>query len=211
MTPIMTALTDQLWQEYLTAVDNEWNTSALAAIDFLHELRPENTFYAYVRGKALRVVGRRTEAERMLLEAHADYIGNEIYAVELALGDVCRDSNRPREAEEWYRRALTSAPNQTAPYVFLAGFLASQERFAEACAVLERGTCATGDPDEVYLNLALNRRALGDLHGARTAAQRALEITPDYDEARKKLTDIEEAILLVEKYRPRVTHALRDD
>ena len=210
-TAAVVALEDQLWAEYLTALDGERPTAALVAIEFLHELRPRNTFYAYVRGKALRVVGRHTEAEQLLLEAHANFMGKDIYCVELALGDVYRDAGRPRQAEEWFRRALASAPDTTAPYVYLAGFLASQERFAEACAVLEGGMNAKGDPDEVQLNLALNRRALGDLDGARVAALKALQLSPDYEHARKTLTDIESAIGMRAVYQPRVANVAREE
>ena len=152
-------------------------------------------------------MGRSREAEPLLLEAHSDFHGEAIEWVEMVLGDVCRDTNRPREAEEWYRRAMTSAPGTTPPYIFLAGLLASQERFAEACAVLEQATTASGDVDEVHLNLALNRRALGDLDGARTAALTALQITPNDEDAQRVLTDIESAIRMREHYGARVTRA----
>lgn len=207
----VTALQDQLWAEYVAAVDNDHPTAALAAIEYLHELRPQNTFYGYLRGKALWTIGRCAEAEERLLEAHADFWGRDIEWVEMTLGDVYRDMLRPQEAERWYRQAVASAPGTTAPYIFLAAFLARRERFDEACDVLERARGATGDLDEVNLNLALNRRALGDLERARAAVLSALEITPDYDAARQRLADIDAAIRTREQYRRRLERALRDN
>lgn len=207
----MIALKDQLWAEYRTAVDNGWPTAALAAIECLHQLEPQNTFYGYIRGKSLRIVGRCKEAERLLLEAHADFWGKEIQSVEMALGDVFRATNRPLEAEKWYRRAVASAPNTTGPYVFLAGFLASQERFSEACKVLEQATGASGELDEVHLNLALNWRALGDFERARAEALKAIQITPDYEAAQRTLADIESAIRMREQYEIQVRRALREE
>ena len=52
----------------------------------------------------------------------------------------------------------------------------------------------TGPTDEAYLNLALVHRAEGQYEQALAYAQKALEMTPDYEEAKMAFTDIEQAL-----------------
>jgi tetratricopeptide (TPR) repeat protein len=104
--------------------------------------------------------------------------------------------------------ATETNPASTGPWVMLGGFLANRQRFREACEILERGLNAEGDRDEVYYNLGLNKRTLGDLEGARECFQAALRITPDYSAVQSSLSDINEAIQLRDEFGPQVERVI---
>ncbi len=91
------------------------------------------------------------------------------------LGLLYQDSGRFAEAERWFTAATRTAPGDTGPWIFLGGLLARSERFAEACAVLEKGLHAEGDVDEIWFNLGLNKKGLGDYLGAKECFQQALK------------------------------------
>lgn len=96
-------------------------------------------------------------------------------------------------AEDAFRKALI-LDDSTVSYVYLAGALARQECFAEAIQVLEKALLINGDTDEVLLNIALNRRAMGQLLEAKVSLELALLLTPDYTEAKEVLNDISAAL-----------------
>ncbi len=112
----------------------------------------------------------------------------------MSLGQLYRDLGRLDEAERWFRRATETAPDDTAPWVYLGGFLARCERFADACAVLERGLKAKGDLDEVWLNIGLNKRGIGDYQAAKECFEMAISISPTYADAIAALADLNGAI-----------------
>ncbi len=100
------------------------------------------------------------------------------------------------------------APSKTAPWVMLGGFLARRQRFQEACEILEQGLKAEGDVDEVYYNLGLNKRTLGDVEGAKKCFQAALAISPDYTKAQESLRDITETQRIINEFAAEVERAL---
>lgn len=67
-------------------------------------------------------------------------------------------------------------------------------RLPEAVADYEAWLAQTPDDPDAWRNLAYARAGAGDLHGARAALQRSLELVPDQPEARERLRLIEERL-----------------
>ncbi len=189
------------------AHDSQYPSVQMVVAQFGYRLFPNDPWWATQYGYAMSVIGRDAEAERALLAAHPHRDKNR-ERVEWLLGEVYQHQGRFDEAEKWYRLATTTAPSSTAPWVMLGGSLASRQRFRDACEVLEQGLHATGDVDEVYYNLGLNRRTLGDLEEAKKCFEAALAITPDYTLAQTALQGITEAIQITNEFATQIEQAL---
>ncbi|MCS7043862.1 MAG: tetratricopeptide repeat protein [Bryobacteraceae bacterium] len=102
--------------------------------------------------------------------------------VEAALGQCYEALIRFEEAEKWFRSAITrrDAGRQMAHLAY-ARFLTRQGRAAEAVPV----AAAAQEPEtpEARFELALALSQCDRLEEALRAAQRALELRPDYEEA----------------------------
>jgi tetratricopeptide (TPR) repeat protein len=144
---------------------------------------------------ALRLVGRFNDALTVLhrLESEMEIVNWRVY---LFRGQTLRDAGRFSEAEMCFRQTLAMIPESTIPYVFLAEVLTAQEAFSEALGVLSIGVEKEGDSDEIYLNIAINHRALGNLSEAQRNLELSLVLNPEYEEAKALLHDIMSAIVL---------------
>jgi tetratricopeptide (TPR) repeat protein len=203
---IMSGL-DSLRIRLVEAMRTSNPTAELTIGEFGYRLYPNDPWWATQYGRALAQIGRDSDAERILLAAHPKRAKNREH-VEWTLGKVCAHQGRFEEAEKWFRIATETNPDDTGPWVMLGAFLANRQRFREACEVLERGLHAEGDRDEVYYNLGLNKRTLGDLQGAQECFEAALRICPDYSLAQSSLSDITEALRLRDEFGPEVEQAI---
>ena len=146
---------------------------------------------------ALRMVGRRSEAMAAYEELEILSVPEDKQSlIFLFKGQALYDQGKFRAAELAFVSAC-ALDESTTPRIFLAGALAAQERFLDAVAVLSEARERPGDPDEVYLNLALNQRALGMLSEAVLSLESALRLTPSYPEAEEQLVDVRAALEFV--------------
>lgn len=83
-------------------------------------------------------------------------------------------------ADELFRRALDAAPNFTRARNNYAAFLYSQGRIAQACDQLEQAThnIDYGDRAQLFTNLGLCQRKLGNIEAALASLRRAQEVNP---------------------------------
>lgn len=145
---------------------------------------------------ALRQVGRRQHALLKYAElADLPVPESKVWLVSLYMGETLYEMGRFAEAERSFRQAC-DRDSTTVPRVYLAGALAAQERFEEALVVLSNALSCEGDTDEVWLNLALNQRTLGDLKGAERSLIEALTISPGYPAALVALADVRTALYI---------------
>ena len=107
--------------------------------------------------------------------------------------------SKPADAETHFRNAWQMNRQSTVPAIFLADALIKQEKFAGAKTVLLEGLSAEGDVDEVYLNLGCVARAMGEYADARRYFLKALEISPEYPQAKRGLADVEFWLSFLEK------------
>jgi tetratricopeptide (TPR) repeat protein len=99
------------------------------------------------------------------------------------------------QAASWYRCSIESAPDHASGYIYLGGALARQGRPDEAEGAYREATgCLRGCIDEAYLNLGFVLRAQERLVEAAECFAHALELDPDYKEARRALRDVRAAI-----------------
>lgn len=113
----------------------------------------------------------------------------------VTMGDYYKARGDYPSAAEWYQRSIGVAPEHAAAYIYLGGVLARQGRLDEAEAAYRAATsCRDGRIEEAYLNLGLILRAQERLVESAEALIHAIELDPDYPEARWALRDVQKAI-----------------
>lgn len=113
------------------------------------------------------------------------------WLIENLAGRLCMARARFSEAETHFRNARKSDSDSAVPFVFLADALIQQEKFEEAQTVLIEALSIRNEPlDEIYFTLGRAARAIGDYRSAREYLFNALEIDPDYREAKQHLDDV---------------------
>lgn len=138
----------------------------------------------------------RQQLDSMLEDLERDYavLGEEVVSLEQALfsGDAAA-------AREIFDRVRQERPgeflfSQYTPFFVGYGFLYGEdgfstdpERLATALGLYEVYAETYPEYHSAHYMLALARRANGDLEGARASLERALEIHPEYVNARKEL------------------------
>ena len=127
-------------------------------------------------------------AERLSPKSRRPYVW-------LKRGDLHRAKGNPRLAEKWYRQAIEGEPENATYHLYLGSLLAQQGRFDEAKECHGRAVqLGTGAVDEGHYNLALILRAEGAYRQAMGHLEKALEIDPDYAEAREAMEDVAHAL-----------------
>jgi tetratricopeptide (TPR) repeat protein len=146
-------------------------------------------------GNALIELARYDEAEYALSEA-IRLCPPERMRIPLAgMGHLFADRGDYPRAAEWYRKAIESAPDHAGGYIHLGGTLAREGRLDEAEMVHRAATrCKDGCLDEAHLNLGLVLLAQERFVEAAECFERALELDPDYREAKKALRDVRRTI-----------------
>jgi predicted Zn-dependent protease len=173
------------------ADEKDFSVAAIVLLEKYLPDHPEHTAARYIYAQNLLRVGRMSDAEKQLLALSMHPL-KKPWLVDLSLGEIESSRGNLQKAEEYFREALKKNPKCTVPYVYLAGALAHQERFQDACDILSEGVKTEGDVDEVYLNLGNNKRALGDYIAARQCYLRALEFSADrYKAAEEALLDLD--------------------
>jgi tetratricopeptide (TPR) repeat protein len=156
------------------------------------EREPDDRHLWLIYGQALNDLARYAEARSAYERALALTPDEERAPVYRLLGQLHEARSELREAERYYRDAIALAPEHPSAYVFLGGMLALNGRLEEAERIHRRGTeCVEGPTDEAFYNLGLVQRARRDYLGALTSFRRALELDPDYEEARQAIRDVE--------------------
>jgi Flp pilus assembly protein TadD len=156
---------------------------ARAALETAHRARPAsaeittNLAVLLERGErfdeALALYGEALRADPQHAEAH----GN--------LGTLLLRLGRPADAERHLREALRLRPLYPAAWKNLANLLASTGREAEAIATLEEAVRIEPNDADAHFLLALGLAEAGDVDGARRHVDRALELVPGFEEARR--------------------------
>jgi tetratricopeptide (TPR) repeat protein len=151
---------------------------------------PGNDTAIYRAVNNLIELGRISDAD-CLLEKIKRNAAPKPWLIEAVLGHLRSAQFRLEEAEVHYRNARKLGQSSTAPAVFLADFLMKQEKFSEAADILNEAIKTEGNLDEVYLNLALIKRSTGEYKAARDYLLKALALSPDYESAKRALSDVE--------------------
>jgi len=182
---------DKLYERAKEADETNFSVAAVVLLEKFLMLQPQNNMAQFRYAQNLLRVGRLSDAEKQLLALSKHPLKKQ-WLVDLALGEIETTRGNLRKAEAYFREALEKNAESTVPSVYLAGALAHQERFEEACEVLSNALRAEGDLDELYLNLGNNKAALGDYASARKCYLRALEFSSEhYKDAEQALQDLD--------------------
>lgn len=152
---------------------------------------PEDVAAASAYGDALRIVGRSTDAVRVLQTAfeRAKKVGTKsAMAARIAMAF---EPTAAANAEKWYARAAELDSNLPGWACVLRGAnLARLERFEAAIDCYGQALRSKDiDRDEALKNMALAYRALGDYETALTYVKRALAAKPNDRELKGGRTD----------------------
>ena len=184
-------LREQLIEAYKR--DEAAVTIELAQLCIADESADRSVFLMY--GDALTSVARYPEALDAYQKALEFSSLAERPTVLRQLGRLHEQWGKYPEAERYYRDAMQDRPDQASSYIHLGAMLARLGRLAEAEEVHRLATtCSDGEVSEAYLNLGLVQRARRDYFGALSSLRRALELDPDYSEAKVALADIERVL-----------------
>jgi serine/threonine-protein kinase len=109
------------------------------------------------------------------------------------LEDGCRKLREGdvKAALSLLQQAVLSEPHNFRAQFYLGVACLRSHYFDAAAATLEEACRINPDQPSCLLNLCLAYRGLGDLEQARQFCQRALQLYPDYEEARRLLEELE--------------------
>ena len=186
----MNGASSNLRAEIANAMKDDSIATVIELLTRYRDVDPHEGFYQYLYGLYLCKVGRRIEGERALLSVDVTSLPDETRCQwEISLGQMYDETGRYDAAEERFRNATDVDPWHTAPWIYLGSFLATRERFSDALAIFDRGLLASGDTDEVYVNIGNVKMAQRDYDGATGAYRAALAVDPDNERAEEKLED----------------------
>ncbi|MBT4866219.1 MAG: tetratricopeptide repeat protein [Planctomycetaceae bacterium] len=148
-----------------------------------------------LQGVMLYELARYDEAEKTLRRAVRLIPDDSLDHGYFHLGHLCRERGDYENAERNYRKALELAPDNAGRHIFLGAMLAKKGDFVAAEEVHRDGTrCSKGPIDEAYLNLGSVLRAQERYSEALRSFTKALELTPDYEEALVAKQDMEKVL-----------------
>ena len=114
------------------------------------------------------------------------------------LGKLCEHRGELLDAAEWYKEAHQCLPEDATSLIFCGGVLASLGQLDEAEAAHRQATlCSEGCIDEAYHNLGLIYRSQGRLEEAFDSFAIAIEMDPEYQEAKIASADVQKAMEVV--------------
>ena len=178
------------------------NCQSLLCIEYYEELDPDSEPAKLLKANILIGLYRFSDAEEILDNFPMDLdrperldqaIKKHYYQVK---GDLMDAQGKYLEAADYYQKLIDLEPGQTLGYIMKGACLAKAGEFEAAKELHDLATNLDGDPDEAYLNLGLIYRAEGKLYAAKKAFTKALEITPEYLEAKDGLEDVNQAMRL---------------
>jgi tetratricopeptide (TPR) repeat protein len=165
--------------------------AALLAIRNFLRTSPDDANASLQMGRLLASLGRHGEAEAALTQAQLLFADESEYVVHRELGHLYRDWGRLEMALAAYQKVVILRPEHASGHIYSGAVLASLGRFDEALAAHQRGTqCSEGRVDEAHYNLGLVLRALERFEEARAHFERALELDPADEDARRALSDV---------------------
>ena len=156
-------------------------------------------------GRTLVEMARYDEARRIFKSLIPRAPAKQLPWVYRHLGDLYEFRGDYSRAASWYRKAIQSRPRGVrygSLHLYLGCVLAQSGRLDEALAAHRRALrCRDVCRDEVWLNIGYVLRAQEKYGEAGRCFKKAIELDPNYREAKEALADVESAIALL-KNRP---------
>jgi tetratricopeptide (TPR) repeat protein len=173
----------------------EHPATAMVLARKLLQIDPEDGIAWLQLGKAMGYFSNYDEAERALQNALKYCKKSTHYLVYVCMGHMYKWRGDYEGAVRSYRVALDLTPHDADMYTYLGSTLQKQGKLAEAEELHRTGTeCKEGCIDEAYHFLGLALRCLGRLDEASRCFEKAIELDPDYGDAKEALADVRAAI-----------------
>ncbi len=119
------------------------------------------------------------------------------YLLYTEMGGLERYRGNIAAAEPWYRKAIELHPDEATAYIYLGAAQARQGNYKEAEETHRKATqCSKGCLDEAHHNLGLVLRVQDRLQEAAVHFRKAIELDPNYKDARNALKDVESVLRL---------------
>ncbi|MFZ6769232.1 tetratricopeptide repeat protein [Undibacterium sp. Di26W] len=151
--------------------------------------RPEHARAWALYGEALRELGRNKDSLIALSRAYE--LASDTYKGHIAMqiAVLARDFQSPAEAKKWFEIGIKHLGNEFGwPWIICGSNLVALGEFAAAIICFETTINNNHEEkDEAYFNLGLVYRALERYEQAITCFENAIQITPNYDEAKSAL------------------------
>jgi tetratricopeptide (TPR) repeat protein len=186
---------DSLRKALTDAFDAEQPATTIALAQKLLASEPEMGSAWTRLGYMLGEVANYHEAENALQNALKVSPRSKHSLIYGYLGHFCKQRGDHEGAVKWYRLITDLEPDDAEGYVFLGCALAVQGKLIEAEQAHRFATTRNeGCIDEAHHNLGLVLRGQGRLDEAVECFEKALQLDPKYDEAKKALADVRAAI-----------------
>lgn len=182
----------RLWEKARVAFNQERFAITVELLTPYLRHRPEHAFAWLQFGRSLERIGLFFEAEQALARAD-EFEENRPYSL-TALANFYKDLGQHELAETFYAKAIDHPESEQMGWIWIQ----RGTNFARWNHLDDAEKChrkalelPNADHDEAWLNIGLILRARGRYDEAIAAFNRALEICPDYEEAKERLASLQ--------------------
>ncbi len=196
----MKALPKELYEQMQDSFDNDcWALLLEMSKSHLNEHSDCEILWIYL-GIAYTELYRFKEAEEALQRALSMCDPNRLWLPLHRLGKLHTKQGHLERAAYWFQKAVESDPDNASGYIFLAEPLVRLSKLDKAKELYQRATeCSKGAVDEAFLLLGGVLLCQGKYQKAKDCFVRSLEIDPQYELAKLRLTDVEAVLKFLGK------------
>ena len=160
-------------------------------------LFPDDDYIWLEYGRALLILYRYEDAIDAIEKSIQILDDSDVCLAYGIMGDLYQKRGMYEEASFWYEKAAESSPEDATFWIELGVNHMRHGNFEQAILNLTRGSrCKIGCIDEAYYNLSMVKVCQGLYQEALTYLEKSLEISPDYDIAKRKMNEIQRCIEL---------------
>jgi superkiller protein 3 len=184
-------------QAIISAMDAGQFSTAVVLVKKFLDANPENQRGWLDLGHALSQLARYSEAENAFQRAIELAQGEDCDVIYGQLGNLHKSQGDLNTAAAFYQKQIDADPTDATGYVFLSNVLMRQSKHDEAEAILTRALgCQIGILEEVHYSLGLHYRNINELHKSQKHLNAALQLDPNYAQAKIALKDVKTTITL---------------
>jgi superkiller protein 3 len=184
-------------QAIISAMDAGQFSTAVVLVKKFLDANPESQRGWLDLGHALSQLARYSEAEKAFQQAIELAKGEDCDVIYGQLGNLHKNQGDLNTAAAYYQKQIDADPTDATGYVFLSNVLMRQSKHDEVEAVLSRALgCQIGILEEVHYSLGLHYRNINELHKSQKHLNAALQLDPNYAQAKIAMKDVKTTITL---------------
>ncbi len=187
----------QRYNEIVSADDEELNSCVIELAEVYLKDFPDSQGAWLMYSFALYKTDRFKEAKKALIKTIklTEESDDNFSWLLCRMGRLYEDSGHFNKAIEWFVKANHINPSEATFLIYQGVMLLRTERFDEAAEIfLEATKCTKGCIDEAFYNLGVARITQRKYLEASQCFEKALEIDPKYNEAKKQLKDMKKVL-----------------